>query len=100
MRATVRLKAGFTLLLLSASLPAPAHAASVTGAFVDKGGKAPLAGVEVVLRGATDSTVVAHTPTGSDGRFRVDSLQFGRYLLRASLLGYTPYLRSDIVLAE
>jgi len=40
-----------------------------------------------VLRRAADSTVVAHATTGAGGLFRVDSLRFDRYLLRASLLG-------------
>src|ERR1041384_8544222 len=80
--------------------PDPARGGSVTGTFVEAGGKAPLAGVEVVLRSAADSTVVAHTSTGGDGHFRVDSLRFGRYLLRASLIGYTPLLRTDLTLAE
>ena len=77
-----------------------AHAASVRGVFVGGDTKAPLEGVEVVLRRATDSTVVAHTMTGADGRFRVDSLRFDHYLLRASLVGYQPWRRSDVTLGE
>jgi len=72
----------------------------VTGTFVEKGRQVPLADVEIVLRTAADSTVAAHTTTGGDGRFRVDSLRFGRYLLRASLIGYATYTRADIVLSE
>src|SRR5689334_2648192 len=75
------------------------HAASVHGTFVGGSPVAPLEGVEVVLRRAADSTVVAHTVTGADGRFRLDSLAVGRYLLRASLLGHQPW-RSDVVLSE
>src|SRR5215831_7699092 len=77
-----------------------AHAASVRGMFVGGTPVAPLEGVEVVLRRAADSTVVAHTTTGADGHFRVDSLRVDRYLLRASLLGYQPWLRADVVLSE
>jgi outer membrane receptor for ferrienterochelin and colicin len=77
-----------------------ARAASVHGTFVGGTPPAPLEGVEVVLRRAADSTVVAHTTTGADGRFRVDSLRFDRYLMRASLLGYQPWLRADVVLSE
>jgi outer membrane receptor for ferrienterochelin and colicin len=77
-----------------------AHAASVRGAFVGGNPAAPLEGVEIVLRRAADSTVVAHTTTGADGHFRVDSLRFERYLLRASLLGYQPWLREGLVLSE
>ncbi len=84
-----------TILLQSA----PAHSASVTGAFVEKGAGSPLAAVEVVMRRAADSTVTAHAATGADGRFRLDSLPPDRYLLRASLLGHVPFVRGDVVLA-
>jgi hypothetical protein len=96
----LRLAACIAALLMLLARPDPARGGSVTGTFVEAGGKAPLAGVEVVLRSAADSTVVAHTSTGGDGHFRVDSLRFGRYLLRASLIGYTPLLRTDLTLAE
>jgi len=76
-----------------------AHAASVHGLFVGGSPAAPLEGVEVVLRRAADSTVVAHATTGAGGLFRVDSLRFDRYLLRASLLGYQTW-RRDVVLSE
>lgn len=81
-------------------MSATAHAASVGGTFVEKGAGTPLQAVEVVLRRAADSTVVAHAVTGSDGRFRLDSLRFDHYLLRASLLGYESFVRRDVVLAE
>jgi outer membrane beta-barrel protein/carboxypeptidase family protein/TonB-dependent receptor-like protein len=81
-------------------LAAPAWSASVTGAFVEKGARNPLLGVEVVLRDAADSSVVAHASTGADGRFGLDSLRVGRYLLRASLLGYVTRTRSDVVLTD
>ena len=77
-----------------------AHAASVRGTFVGGTPQAPLEGVEVVLRRAADSTLVAHTTTSADGHFLVDSLRFDRYLLRASLLGYQPWLEADVVLSE
>src|ERR1041385_2824754 len=75
------------------------RAASVRGTLVGGNPAAPLEGAEVVLRRAADSTVVAHTTTGADGGFRVDSLAFDRYLLRASLIGYEPWRRSDVVLS-
>jgi outer membrane receptor protein involved in Fe transport len=84
-------------LVLCASV---AHAASVRGTFVGGSPAVPLEGVEVVLRRAADSTVVAHATTGADGRFRVDSLRFDHYLLRASLVGYEPWRRSDVILGE
>ena len=88
------------LVLVCCACAGVARAASVRGTFLGGGSRSPLEGVEVVLRRAADSTVVAHTTTGADGRFRVDSLRVDRYLLRASLLGYLPWLRADVVLSE
>lgn len=98
-RALPSRRSGFALAALL-SMAGAAHAASVTGAFFERGGKAPLAGVEIVLRSAADSAVAAHTTTKEDGRFTLDSLAAGRYLLRGSLVGYVPLVRSDVVLAE
>src|SRR5262245_33867238 len=97
-RLLLRVRAFATLVvLLHAGV---VHAASVHGTFVGGSPSAPLEGVEVVLRRAADSTVVAHTTTGADGSFRVDSLRVDRFLLRASLIGYVSLLRSDVVLTE
>ena len=96
MRLRAALGALLTILLQSAS----AVAASVNGALVAAETKTPLAAVEVVLRRAADSTVVAHVVTGADGRFRLDSLRSDHYLLRASLLGRVPFVRWDVVLTE
>lgn len=96
MRSGPQIAVALTLLLG----PPAAHAASVSGAFVERGGGQPLPGVEVVLRAASDSAVVAHTATDSAGRFRLDGLALGRYLLRASLLGYRSHTRDDVVLTD
>src|SRR5262249_31517063 len=93
-------RAGAVALLAIALGSRPASAASVTGRFVGGSPPAPLEAVEGVLRRPADSTVVAHTLTRAAGRFRVDSLRFDRYLLRASLLGYQAWLRSDVALSE
>ena len=52
------------------------------------------------MRGAADSAVVAHAATAADGRFVLDGVGAGRYLLRLSLLGRTPYLRRDVVVSD
>jgi hypothetical protein len=93
----------FVLVVLGAALtlwPSSAAAASVTGRFLEKASGPPLAGVEVVLRTAADSTVAAHALTDSTGRFRMDGLKPGRYLFRASLVGYVPYRRADVEVTE
>jgi ferric enterobactin receptor len=97
-RPAVRIVVSFAALGMIQS--APADSASVSGSFVDARVKTPLAAVEVVVRTSTDSTVVAHTTTGADGRFRLDGLRLERYQLRASLLGYQPWVRRDLNLTE
>lgn len=87
-------------LLVAGSLFVPAaFAASLRGVVTDASSHVPLEGVEVVLRSSLDSVVVAHATTRADGRFALDSLRAGRYLLRASLLGRAPHVRRDLELA-
>src|SRR5512138_2705155 len=86
--------AGLALALLAA----PSGAGSVSGRFVEKPSGAPLAAVEVVLRRAADSTVVAHGASGEDGRFSLDGVEAGHYLVRASLLGHATWSRDDLAL--
>ena len=57
--------------LLILAVPSIARAISATGTFVETGRRTPLAAVEVVLRRAADSTLVAHAVTAADGRFRI-----------------------------
>ena len=76
----------------------PVLAGRLSGAFVEESAGTPLAAVEVVVRRAADTSVVAHTTTDERGRFRLEGLGPGRYLLRASLLGHLPFTRSDLAL--
>ena len=63
---------------------------AITGRVIDSTTNTPinLANVDVRVAGATAS--VAHATTGSDGSFRVEGLQPGRYAVRVRALGYTP----------
>jgi outer membrane receptor protein involved in Fe transport len=97
-RFTLRHLVGLTLLWLLA--PAVAHAAAVRGGFVERGTRTPLPGVQIVIRGGVDSIVVAHALTDEDGRFQVDGLKAGRYVLRAGLLGHVPFVRPDVILTD
>lgn len=96
----MRLLAVTAALSVFALTPTSARAGSISGAFVEKPSGSPLASVEVVVRRAADSTVVAHTTTAEDGRFRLDGLPLERLLLRASLVGYASYVRNDITLTD
>jgi len=52
----------------------------------------PLSAVAVGIRTATDSVLVTGVLTEKDGRFRIEGLPYGRYLLRVSLIGFKPRL--------
>jgi len=86
--------------LAAAVHPATSRAGGITGTFVENPGNVPLAAVEIVVRRAADSTVVAHASTSAEGRFRLEHLPPGTYLLRASLLGHLPFVRTDLVVGE
>ena len=97
MRSRIRPAGRLAAILL---LAGTAHAASLAGTAVERGTRTPLLGVEVVLRSAADSSVVAHASTDADGRFLLEGVPAGRYLFRASLLGHVPWVRSDVELAD
>jgi ferric enterobactin receptor len=101
----VAVAAAFAVIALAAVAPRPARAAaagpgSIRGTFVEKPSGLALAAVEVVVRRAADSTVVAHASTADDGGFRLDGLPLDRYLLRATLLGHLALHRADLELTE
>jgi hypothetical protein len=50
----------------------------------------PLQTVGITLRSAADSALVTGTMTDAAGRFRIEGLMPGRYLLRVSFIGYKP----------
>src|SRR5690606_25924987 len=71
----------------------------VTGAIVDETG-APVAAAAVTLlaAGGADSTAVAQALTSELGRFRLDGVPLGRYLLRIAHIGYAPLTTDEVVL--
>lgn len=75
----------------------PAGPGRITGSVTDPAGE-PLSTVAITIRSATDSTLVTGEMTDESGRFRIDGLPLGRYLLRVSLVGYRPRSSEEIVL--
>jgi hypothetical protein len=96
----------FLLFLLLAALALPRGASAqagragagpgvVTGEVQSEAGQ-PLARATVAVRRAADSTVVGGKITAQDGRFRVDGLAPGDYLVEVSLIGYTPQTKRGV----
>jgi hypothetical protein len=82
-----------TLLWLGLSDGAAAQAQAAPGRIsgqVQSSEGQLLANVGITLRAAADSVLVSGALTDAGGRFRLEGLRPGRYLLRVSVLGYKP----------
>lgn len=75
-----------TLFALCLTLAASAQKVTVSGTIVDSEG-GPLPGATVVIMNP-DSTQVTGQQTKSDGSFSISGVKVGKYLLRASFVGY------------
>jgi len=78
------------IFLLTTSLQAQQF--SVTGRVVDSN-ENPLSFVTVLLLKAGDSTFVSGTATNSEGRFLLDNIAQGNYVLKASFIGFDELLK-------
>ncbi|MBL8016763.1 MAG: TonB-dependent receptor [Ignavibacteria bacterium] len=61
---------------------------SVTGTIVDKTTGAPIEGADITLNRVKDSSFVKGISTDASGKFILTDVPFGRYYLKASLVGY------------
>jgi Carboxypeptidase regulatory-like domain len=65
---------------------------TITGTAVDAVTREPLFGVNITLIGTSFGAV-----TNADGRFTIKDVAPGTYSVRASVLGFSPVVKSDIV---
>ncbi|WP_066511524.1 outer membrane beta-barrel protein [Rufibacter sp. DG15C] len=82
------------LLLFTLSFTAFSQSTSVSGTVV--GGGSPLIGATVALLKA-DSSVFRGAATDVDGGFQIASVPAGRYIVKASYLGFTDFYRGVTV---
>ncbi|ALD21116.1 outer membrane beta-barrel family protein [Hymenobacter sp. DG25A] len=73
---------------------------SVSGKLMDQATKQALPFVNVVLLRAQDSTLVTGAQTTEDGAFLLEKVALGRYMLRATVIGYQPIKRTIVLAAE
>ncbi|MCR5181328.1 MAG: outer membrane beta-barrel protein [Bacteroidaceae bacterium] len=78
-------------LALCLTMAASAQKATVSGTIIDNEGE-PLPGATVVIM-QLDSTQVTGQSTKTDGTFKIGSIKYGEYLLRASYVGYKTVFR-------
>ncbi|GAB3826446.1 outer membrane beta-barrel family protein [Pontibacter rugosus] len=68
----------------------------VTGTLVEGDSKAPIGFANIVLLSAKDSSLVTGATTTAQGLFILDRLPYGRFILRASMVGYPTKFVPDI----
>lgn len=96
----------YLLFILSpVSLPAQNQTSTasgkVSGTLLESGTSKPLGFANVVLLSAPDSSVVTGATTDMDGLFILERIPDGRYILRASMVGYpTKYVAGISITAE
>ena len=76
------------LLLIIVSLSINAQSGALTGTINDPQNQ-PLEGATAVLVNQSDSLMAGFALTDAKGRFLLDEVQFGKYILQISFLGYT-----------
>lgn len=84
----IRVLLGSILLFTDVLLAQDRSGVTIVGAVKADSTKRSLEFVNVVVLNQSDSTIVTGTVTDNKGKFRIDNVQAGDYLLKLSLLGY------------
>jgi hypothetical protein len=87
-----------TLLILSFSTQAQRSPGTIRGTVTDSISKRGLAYTTISIVNAKDSTLVSFTRADSTGKFKLNALDKGRYLLSASYVGFVPVWKTIEVL--
>ncbi|MGH7461711.1 MAG: outer membrane beta-barrel protein, partial [Longimicrobiales bacterium] len=107
MKLAVRIASAVLLLALHGALHAQVTPPTRAGAsapgkisgLVQTAEGQPLPAVAITIRSALDSAIVTGALTGKDGRFVIDGLPLGGYLIRVSLIGYKPRSSETVTLS-
>jgi len=70
----------------------------IRGKVIDKTSNAPIESADVTLHRSSDSSFVTGTSTDESGSFVLSSIPYGRYYLRANLVGYNFAVVSGVTL--
>jgi hypothetical protein len=85
--------------VLTAQQPARQGPGRIGGLILSDGGQ-PLPSAVVTIRKAADSSDVAGGMTNKDGRFRIEGLALGQYIVRVSHIGFKPHNVINIALTN
>ncbi len=72
---------------------------TVSGTTVDKTSKQPIEFVTVVLLNKKDSAIIKGTITDKKGKFSIEEIPPGEYLIRYSFIGYDDFISGDLKIA-
>jgi outer membrane receptor protein involved in Fe transport len=70
----------------------------ITGIVVDSATNNPLENATVTVVRVTDSVLVNGALTGSDGKFRIDKIPYGSFLIKFNFIGYEERILSNITI--
>jgi hypothetical protein len=82
-----------TLLFLFILLNGFAQTATITGVLKDSKDKTTLIGANAILLNTTDSTIYKGNTADLDGHFIISNVLKGRYIFKASYLGYNDFFQ-------
>ncbi|HEY0305374.1 MAG TPA: carboxypeptidase regulatory-like domain-containing protein, partial [Longimicrobiales bacterium] len=79
-----------TIFLFTSAAAAQQKPGRIGGIVLSADGQ-PLTSAAITIRSASDSAVAGGGMTTRDGRFRIEGLAFGRYLVRITHIGFKPH---------
>lgn len=84
----------------AASQPAQAGSGSISGTVIDAATKQALDYVSVALISKADNKTVKAAQTDANGKFNLQNVANGTYLLRASFVGYQPITKDPVTVTD
>ncbi|MEO8512014.1 MAG: TonB-dependent receptor [Ignavibacteria bacterium] len=88
----------FIIVAIASTLQAQDKTGSITGSVIDKQSGAPIEGADVTVNRVKDSTLVKGTATDASGKFTISDVPFGRYYIKANLVGYNFSMVSGVTI--
>ncbi|NOS85844.1 MAG: TonB-dependent receptor [Ignavibacteria bacterium] len=70
----------------------------ISGSVIDKTTGVPIEGADITINRVKDSSLVKGIQTDASGKFTINDVPFGRYYLKASLVGYNVSIISGVTI--
>lgn len=81
---------------LSGILQAQNKTGSISGSVTDKSTGAPIEGADITINRVKDSSLVKGTQTDASGKYEFNEVPFGRFYIKANLVGYNAAVISGV----